>query len=151
MPSFETKNFGSLSYESDSVLEFPAGLPGFEKHRYFLALRFPDSEPLIFLQSLEDAGLCFITMPVLVVDPHYRLQVCGEDRDLVGLPLGRPLELGKDILCLTVLAIRENGPTANLLAPVVVNLSNRKAVQAVAADSSYPLQHVLLPEEVPVC
>jgi len=50
-----------------------------------------------------------------------------------------------------VIAIRETGPTANLLAPIVENLRNLKAVQAVAPESEYSLQHVLLPEEAPVC
>jgi flagellar assembly factor FliW len=50
-----------------------------------------------------------------------------------------------------VLSIREGGPTANLLAPLVINMRNLKAVQAVAAESGYSHQHVLLPEEAPVC
>lgn len=151
MLSLETKNFGVISYEPDSPVEFPAGLPGFEQRRQFLALRFPDIQPLVFLQSMEDPGLCFITLPVLAIDQQYRLWVSDEDRQLVGLPLGRPLCIGEDVLCLAVLAIRESGPTANLLAPVVVNLSNRKAVQTVAADSGYSHQHVLVPDEAPVC
>jgi flagellar assembly factor FliW len=32
-----------------------------------------------------------------------------------------------------------------------VNLKNRKAVQAVRADSGYSHQHALVPEEAPVC
>jgi flagellar assembly factor FliW len=50
-----------------------------------------------------------------------------------------------------VLSIRETGPTANLLAPIVVNLRNRRAVQAVAAESDYSHQHALMPEEASVC
>jgi flagellar assembly factor FliW len=151
MPSFDTNNFGTVAYEPDSVVEFPSGLPGFEQRRGFLAMEFADTKPLIFLQSLEDPDLCFITLPVLAVDPRYRLQVSPEDRQTVGLPPERPLRIGEDVLCLTVLALRESGPTANLLAPVVVNLANRKAVQAVAAESGYSHQHLLLPEEVAVC
>ena len=151
MPSLNTKYFGTVSYQEASALEFPNGLPGFEERRQFLALQFADTQPLVFLQSLEDPGLCFITLPVLAVDPHYQLHVSNEDRELVGLPLARPLRIGADVLCLAVIAIRETGPTANLLAPVVVNLRNQKAVQAVAADSGYSHQHALIAEEVPVC
>src|ERR1022692_3923199 len=130
MPSFETKNFGVVSYESGSVLEFPSGVPGFEDRRLFLALQFTDSKPLVFLQSLDDPDLCFVTLPVMAADPEYRLQVSREDRELVGLPLTSPLRIGQDVLCLTVLSLQETGPTANLLAPLVVNVSNLKAVQA---------------------
>jgi flagellar assembly factor FliW len=51
------------------------------------------------------------------------------------------------VLALTVVSIRETGPTANLLAPVLVNLKNREAVQAVAQDSVYSHQHAILADE----
>ena len=151
MPSVQTKYLGIISYEPDATLEFPRGLPGFEERRLFVALRLEDSQPLVFLQSVEDSGLCFITLPILAIDPHYRLEVTNEDRERAGLPLGRPLRIGEDVLCLAILSIREGGPTANLLAPVVVNLSNHKAVQAVAPESGYSHQHVLVSEEAPLC
>jgi flagellar assembly factor FliW len=151
MTLLETKNFGRISYEPTSALEFPCGLPGFEERRQFVAVRFPENDPLIYLQSLEDPALCFITMPVLAVDPAYRLKVNREDLAHLGLPAVRQPRIGEDVLCVTVLALRESGPTANLLAPIVVNLRNRKAVQAVAPESSYPHQFVLMPEEETVC
>jgi flagellar assembly factor FliW len=151
MPSVQTQYFGVISYEPGSTLHFPRGLPGFEERRLFVALRFSDTQPLVFLQSLEEPGLCFITLPVLAVDARYRLGISPEDRELVGLPTVRPLRIGEDVLCLAVIAIRETGPTANLLAPVVINLHNQKAVQAVDPESGYSHQHALVPEEAPVC
>ena len=151
MPSVETNYLGLTSYDPETIVEFPKGLPGFDERRRFVALQFEDSRPLVFVQSLEDPGLCFITLPVLAVDPQYQLRVNNEDRELVGLAVGRPLRIGEDVLCLAVVSIREDGPTANLLGPVVVNLRNRKAVQTVAPDSGYSHQHVLVPQEAPVC
>jgi flagellar assembly factor FliW len=147
MPVFATRNFGTIEYETGAALEFPRGLPAFENCRQFLALTLPQSEPLVFLQSLEDSGLCFITVPVQVVDREYRLGMAPEDRELIGLASGARPEIGKDVLCLAVLSIREDGPTANLLAPVIVNLRDRKAVQAVAPVSTYSHQHPLMPAE----
>ena len=63
----------------------------------------------------------------------------------------RQPRIGDDVLCLTVLTVRETGPTANLLAPIVVNLRNRKAVQAVAPESDYSHQYELMPDEASVC
>lgn len=151
MPDFETTSFGRISYKPEWAIEFPSGLPGFEDRRRFAAVKFEKSAPLVFLQSLEDPALCFITLPVLAVDPQYRLAVSGEDLGQIGLAPGKQPRIGADVLCLTVISIRESGPTANLLAPIIVNLRNLKAVQAVAPESEYSLQHVLLPEEAPVC
>jgi flagellar assembly factor FliW len=151
MPIFNTEYFGPVEYSDDTVLEFPRGLPGFDERRKFLAIQQTDTAPLLFLQSLEDARLCFPTLPILAVDPTYRLQVCDEDLDAIGFPVRHQPGIGVDTMCLTVVSIRESGPTANLLAPIVVNLGLRKAVQAVAVDSEYSHQHALLAEEAPVC
>lgn len=151
MPVLDTTRLGTISYGEDSVLEFPRGLPGFENRRGFVAVHLPASDPLVFLQSLEDPGLCFLTTPVAAVDPDYRLEIGAEDRELLGLPPDRRPAAGKDVLCLAVLSVRESGPTANLLAPVVVNLRNRKAVQAVTAAAGYSHRHALCAEEAAVC
>jgi flagellar assembly factor FliW len=148
MPLLETKHFGKISYEPESELDFPCGLPGFEDRKRFVAVHFVENDPLIYLQSLEDPALCFITMPILAADPQYRLKVSGEDLGHLGLSPGRQPRIGDDVLCLTVLSLRETGPTANLLAPIVVNLRNRKAVQAVAPESDYTHQFDLIPQEV---
>lgn len=157
----ETKNLGKISFEPESELEFPCGLPGFDSRKRFVAVRFVESDPLVYLQSLEDPGLCLITMPILAVDPRYHLKVSGEDLQQLGLPGTRQPRIGEDVLALTVVSIRETGPTANLLAPVLVNLKNRKAVQAVAQEPGYSHQHVILADvagakealaqEAPVC
>lgn len=151
MPVIETKNFGKISFEPESELEFPGGLPGFDSRTRFVAVAFTESEPLVYLQSLEDPGLCFITMPILAVDPNYKLKVSGADLDQLGLIQARQPRIGEDVLCLTVLSVCETGPTANLLAPIVVNLHNCKAVQAVAPESDYSHQFALMPEEASVC
>ena len=151
MPVMETKNFGEISFEADSELEFPGGLPGFDSRRRFVAVRFVESDPIIYLQSLEDPALCFITMPILAVDPNYKLKVKAEDLGQLGLAPARQPRIGEDVLCLTVLSLCETGPTANLLAPIVVNLRNRRAVQAVAPESEYSHQHELMPQEASVC
>ena len=151
MPVMKTKNFGTIDYAADAELEFPRGLPGFNDRRRFVAVRFVESDPLVYLQSLEDPALCFITMPVLAVDPRYRLKVAGEDLDQIGLASARQPKIGEEVFCLTVLSMRETGPTANLLAPIVINLKTRRAVQAIAPESAYSHQYELMPEESPVC
>src|SRR3954452_6120584 len=141
MPVIETKNFGKISFEAESELEFPCGLPGFDGRKSFVAVTFVESEPLVYLQSLEDPDLCFITMPVLAVDPRYRLKIANEDLGQLGLPSVRQPRIGDDVLCLSVLSMYETGPTANLLAPIVINLKTRRGVQAIAPESAYSHQH----------
>ncbi len=152
MSVLETTQFGSVSYDEDALVVFPRGLPGFEDRRRFLALSLPHRKPLVFLQSLDDPALCFITAPVLAVEPAYRLEVSREDRVLVGLRPGWPPRIGDDVLCLAIISVRPEGATANLLAPIVVNLRNLHAVQAVSPGGGYSHQQPLLPPaEVQTC
>ena len=150
MPLCETKYFESLNYESGSEIEFPGGLPGFENCRWFLPLEDPARNPVRFLQSLEQPGLCFITLPVLAIDPAYQLTMTAEDLGTLDLDLAEPPVIGQEVLCLVVVAFGEDGvSTANLLAPVVISLKNSKGVQSVREDVVYSCSHALSPAQPP--
>jgi flagellar assembly factor FliW len=151
MDTFDTKHFGRITFEAADSIEFPRGLPGFEDRRRFVAIRQERATPLVFLQSLEDPELCFITAPVLTVDPAYKLKLSEEDRATAGLSSIRRPRIGKDVWALAVVAVRETGPTVNLLAPLVVNLRSLRAVQAVMQDSAYSHQHALREPAVALC
>ena len=117
------------------------GLFGFETETRFLPIEQPALRPLVFLQSLSSPDLCFISLPVFVVDQEYS---CRSDRKIlaaVGLPSDRPPRIGQDVLCLAIVRIQPGGPTtANLLAPVVVNRRNSKAIQAVSLNQEHAHQ-----------
>lgn len=120
-------------------LEFPNGIPAFETERRF---RLIDRDPLLFLESESNPELSFLLLPVALIDPDYRLLLTVEDRALLDA------SADADLLCLAVITAAENlPPTANLLAPVVVNPLSGRAVQAVRSDAMYSHKHPLLPEE----
>jgi flagellar assembly factor FliW len=151
MPELETTNFGPIAYSEASVFEFPRGLPGFEERHRFVPVQNPGTAPVVFLQSVDVPSLCFTTLPVFVVDPGYHLQIAEQDLETLGFACEVQPRIGKDVLCLAVLSLREDGATANLLAPVVVNLKTRAAVQAVMEEVEYSHQHSLGRAEVTSC
>jgi flagellar assembly factor FliW len=144
MPELLTKYFGSIQYRDEDVVEFPSGLPGFEEESQFLVMEPPASAPLAFLQSLRLPGVCFLALPMQGIDSDYKLEITREDLESLGLPTTRQPRIGDEIGCFAVIVVAENGPvTANLLAPVIVNLENRRGVQAIRIDSIYSHQHLL--------
>ena len=148
MPRMQTKFFGAVDYEPDSVFHFPSGLPGFEDQRDFVFLHVPQSEPLMFMQSISSRNLCFVLLPILVADPHYRLDLTAEELLDLELPVGREPLIGEDILCATLICVpQRETPTANLMAPVVVNLQKHIGMQVIHGDSGYSHQHPLHFEE----
>ena len=38
--------------------------------------------------------------------------------------------------------------TANLRAPIILNLKTHKAVQVIALNEEYPIRHIVFPEDV---
>ena len=151
MPVLHTAPFGDIEYTPDAVFHFPSGLPGFEAEKDFVFIKQPNTEPLMFLQSLSHPAVGFIVLPILVADPQYRLCLDAEQLSELHLPAGRQPRIGTDVLCGTLVCggDEENGgPTANLLAPIVVNLQERIGMQAIQNQSGYSHQHPLFRQEV---
>jgi flagellar assembly factor FliW len=147
MPELHTRRFGALSYDLSAVVTFPGGLPGFENETRFVLVEQPDLAPVVCLQSIDTPELCFLASPVAAFVPGYELNISREDLDRLELDPEDPLQPGPDLLCLAILCAPENGPvTANLLAPVVIHLPTRRAVQAVRTDSRYSHQHAIAEE-----
>ena len=148
MPDCRTKYFEKMQYTADSVIRLPNGLPGFEQEREFVLIEQPVHRPLVFVQSLRTPDLCFAALPVLSVDAAYRLFLSAEDLDLMGLDPSRQPSIGSEVACLAIVAVgHDREMTANLLSPLVINLSTCVAVQGIQTGCHYSHRHPLLAEE----
>jgi flagellar assembly factor FliW len=153
MSKVKVQHLGELQYEQDAVLFFPDGIPAFEQERTFILAQDPATAPLAFLQSTSTPSLCFLVLPVLVIDHAFRLALVPEDLEALGFDPRRQPVIGKDALCLAIVDAKLAGtPTANLLAPVVINLQTRVARQCIQDPADYSHRHELLPLETePAC
>jgi len=150
MPRIQTKCFGEVDYSPDAVFRFPYGMPGFEAEHAFLFLEQPGTHPLIFMQSVCSPDVCFILLPVLAADPDYKLRLAEEDLAALHLPTGGQPRIGKDVLCgVLVCAGSEERPhpTANMLAPIVVNLKRQIGIQAIQTQAEYSYRHPLIAQD----
>jgi flagellar assembly factor FliW len=144
MPTCATKYFGTLDYVDHSVFTFPQGLPAFSEEKSFVLIELPEHAPLVFLQSLTHADLCFLAFPVLVADRDYQLDLSPEDLETLQFSAASVPRLGEEVLVLALVSLHDNLPaTANLMAPIVANLKVRCAVQAIRQDSRYSHQHAI--------
>lgn len=133
-----TKQFGIVQFSDDDVFEFPDGIPGFESERKFLCVERPAFRPVVFLQSLVDPDLCFITLPARSIDPAYQLNIAPEELNILGLAGSESLAPEAGLACLAIVCLPPEGqPTANLLGPVILSRETRKGVQSVRDDSRY--------------
>jgi flagellar assembly factor FliW len=142
MPLLHTAHFGPLEYTTASMLEFSDGLPGFESECSFVLVERPAHHPLVFLQSVKTPQLCFPALPVQVVEAGYEPQLA--ENDLEALGFSRQPLIGVDAVILVLIAMHEQNPTANLLAPVVIHMSTRAAAQCIDPGMRYSHRHALL-------
>lgn len=144
MPTCDTRYFGTREYSDDSLIQMTEGPFGFESETEFVLLQAPDQYPLVYLQSVRTPELCFLALPVLAIDREYTLLLGPEDAARLATPeLPR---IGADVLCLVLITTGEDGPTANLLAPIVVNLHGRQALQCINTAAGYSHQQPLCTE-----
>lgn len=114
------------------VIEFVRPMPGFPAHTTFALVRLDEEGTLCALRSLTNDDVRFLVVPPAAFFPDYAPLLPADDAALL------ELTSAEDALLLVVLnpgkSLEET--TANLVAPIVVNTVNRRAVQAVLSDSS---------------
>jgi len=153
MPQVATDRFGTVEYVEESVIDFPQGLPGFESERRFVIIEQPQTQPIVFLQSLGRADLSFLVLPVPAIDPNYELQLSSDDLKVLGLREEQVISAQLTLLAIICVSA-DLAPTANLLGPVAINRGNRRAVQAIRDDTRYSATHPLfspVQQKEPVC
>ncbi len=116
--------FGDLEVPAASVIEFPSGLIGFPKATKFVM--FDHKPPFSWLHSAEDPSLAFVVVDGFEFAPEFTLKPPYGDRD-------SDLQEGDEYAILVIVTVRPDPKqtTANLKAPLFVNLKNRKGVQVI--------------------
>ena len=120
-------------------IDMVAPLPGFPDHQRFALVQLDESGMLCSLQSVEDPQLRFLVVPPAAFFPDYAPVI----DDVTVSQLG--IRSAEDAIVLLVVNPGDDAgtATANLLAPVVVNLATRQGGQVVL-DEDLPIRAPLL-------
>jgi flagellar assembly factor FliW len=132
--------FGELQVDESAVFTFPMGLLGFGKLRRFIVLDHREDSPFKWLQSLEDPDLAFIITDPLYFKRDYHLSVRRQEVGVI-----EPTT-DEDLIVSVIMTVPTDPQqmSANLLAPLIFNLGNRKAMQYVLTDSRFPVKYFVL-------
>lgn len=148
MPQIETRQFGILTYAPEQIIHFAAGLPGFEECHDFLLHQEEAMGVFVFLQSLTDGNLSFVTLPAEQLEENYELSLSRDD--LAQLEMDALPSPG-EVICLAILQLNPGGATANLAAPIVISMG--RGTQAIRQDRRYsasqPVRWPTSPEKAP--
>lgn len=108
------------------VLEMAAGLPGFPDARRFVLMAWgEEGSPFSLLRSLDHESLEFLVAAPVVLFPDYAPELDDVDAGALGLLSA------EDALVLVIVTVGEHAEdaTANLLAPIIVNIHTLVAAQ----------------------
>lgn len=134
--------FGEMEVPEDEIINFPYGLPGFMEEKAFAFLPCEGDNPFAFLQSVTEPNLTFIVVEPFGFFKEYEFEINDQIANELGLGESNPPQI------LNIVSMPDNPEmmTANLLAPVIINVQSRRAVQFVLEKSSYSTKHRLFPE-----
>jgi flagellar assembly factor FliW len=127
---------GPLELRADTVIRFAAGIPGFVTLRDFVLVDTQRDE-LVWLQSVDDAGLTFLLADPFALVPGFEVEIPAPDLAALGA------SADTDALLVLVMTQLEGGMpvTANLQSPVVIDRATRRGRQVVLPDSSWGMHH----------
>lgn len=139
-----TTRFGEITVPEDQVIHMPQGMVGFPGlRRYALVQHQPDSA-FHWLQSLDRVDLAFVVVNPVVFKPDYQITLAGGQVKLLEVTDPGHIQVW---VVVTIPKGQPQDMSANLKAPVVINLSNRKAGQLIMDDEGYSLRHPLTPKK----
>ena len=130
----ESTSLGSLEVDPAKLIEFPAGLPGFEECKRFTLIEMNGKKADPAIAILQSADQPEVAFSVTVPDDfglHYEFELTSAEEEVLHA------KSPEDIVVLLILR-HDDSPTrrardlpvkANLTAPLVINASSRRGLQ----------------------
>ncbi|THF62938.1 flagellar biosynthesis protein FliW [Pseudothauera nasutitermitis] len=130
----ESALFGTFEIAEDKIIEFPAGLPGFESCTRFALVHEDGSDTsLVLLQSADDPEVAFSLAEPASFGIHYEFSLSDDEQAVLGLT-------SPDEALVAVILRKDDaeqgtpstaGLRANFMAPLVLNVAARRGLQKV--------------------
>jgi flagellar assembly factor FliW len=138
----ETGRFGQLTVGNDESITIPQGILGFPELTKFCLVDPGDETLILWLQSQQDSKIAFPVLEPKVFRPDYAARLSSAElREL-------KLENVNQSAVFAILTIPEDATlmTANLKAPIVINLKEQQAKQVVLQENEYSIKHLMFKE-----
>jgi flagellar assembly factor FliW len=140
MITLKGTKFGDIEYAKGDVINFPEGMIGFQKLNNYVVVHTKEGSPYRWLQSVDEPKLAFLVSIPESFIAEYAPEISNSEAKALGLKPETPH------LILVTTTIPQGNPslaTANLAAPVIINLETRKAKQVILEDEAYTIRYPL--------
>ncbi len=109
---------------------------GFSKINQYVLVERVDDSLFLWLQAIKKASVAFPLLEPQIFEKSYRVELADEDRKVLNLT---DLQNAKVFSIITIPS-DPTKMTANLKAPIVVNLKSRLAKQVILHNAEYPIR-----------
>lgn len=132
----QTTRFGAVQLTNEDIIDFPEGILGFNDLRKFVLLDDPNDEIFAWLQSCEVAQIAFPVLEPELFTTNYQVVLTKHDLESLGLRKDEKMR------SFSIITIPDDATqmTANLKAPVVINIEKRCARQIVLQDNNLAIR-----------
>ena len=141
MVSFTSARFGEFQVAAEAVIEIPSGIIGFPHATRYVML--DHKPPFSWLHAVDDPNLAFVVVDGFEFGQQFDVKPPVGDTDT-------DLRADDEFAILIIVTVRSDPrlTTANLKAPVFVNMRNRKGVQVIIDDPKFTTRFPLWREEL---
>ncbi|RKQ35575.1 flagellar assembly protein FliW [Oceanobacillus halophilus] len=138
----QTKYLGEVEIDSEKIIEFPSGIPGFLDEKQFVLLDFPDNPVFQILQSVSSVNISFIVTNPYLIYPNYSFEL--DDNILETLEISSE----KEVAVLSIVTLKDpfSSSTLNLKAPIIINSNHMLGKQFIINKEDYPSKALMYPE-----
>jgi flagellar assembly factor FliW len=137
---------GEIEFGEDQIIEVPSGMIGFPEWRRYILMPFADPDvPFMCWQCVDNVALCFVVIEPALIYPDYEVALPVEEFEDIELKSA----LQGSVYVVVTVPENPRDMTANLMGPIVINQSARKAKQLVLTDPRYTTKHRVLQSETP--
>ncbi len=134
-----TVNFGDLEIQEEKIISFKEGLPGFPQIRRFTILEYEEWKPFQYLQALDNPPIALLIINPFLVDKGYHFDLTPSDMEEIQSPSPENVS----VFAVATVPEEAEKATLNLMAPILVNETNRLGKQVILHESGYSVKHPL--------
>jgi flagellar assembly factor FliW len=132
----ETTRFGQLNVGEDEIIEFPEGVFGFDSLRRFCLVDPGEDTLILWLQSMEKKEISFPVLEPRIFKTDYVVRLSGQELRSLRLD-----NINQSVV-FNIITIPNDVTlmTANLKAPIVINLKDQLGKQVVLQENEYSVR-----------
>lgn len=135
--NLNSTRFGEIEINDASIITFPGGLPGLEGLERYAIIRCDQTEPIQWLQSVEEMDLALPIINPFIVNPSYEVEVDDSELEFI------KSDKEEDLIVMNIMVLPDqlSDMTVNLMAPILINMKDMIGTQVMMDYKSFSIAY----------